>query len=177
MEKYLIWLEEYWIVENGSAVRLFEKSDFGVCFLENSTKFEKFYKENNVKWQKKKTRALICCQRRRRNDNWITKIQEEFINYDWKAKYFCSNLIRRFNYWKKQDSRKFELFLVRLWCTIFLLCEKGLVANVTSRDKNFMYIDYLEEKKFLDCIAFAISSEVGEQVLLSFSNIFNFYQM
>lgn len=42
-------------------------------------------------------------------------------------------------------------------------------------DENFMHIDYLKEKKLLDCTAFAISSEVGEQLLLSFSNIFNFY--
>lgn len=83
------WLEEYWVVENGSAVRLFEKSsgNFGVCFLKNfgPILLEKFYKENKVKW--KRSRVLICCQRRGNND-WITKIQGEFINCDWRAKLF-----------------------------------------------------------------------------------------
>lgn len=61
-----------------------------------------------------------------------------------------------------------------------ILRERRLVANQIKRqcrDENFIYIDYLEEKKLLDFTAFAISSEVGEQVLLSFSNIFNFYQI
>lgn len=45
-----------------------------------------------------------------------------------------------------------------------ILCER-LVANQIKRqcrDENFMYIDYLEEKKLLDCTAFAISSEVDD---------------
>lgn len=88
-----------------------------------------------------------------------------------------AKLHKCFNCWKNNTRRAISL----LDCNVqyIILCER-LVANQIKRqcrDENFMYIDYLEEKKLLDCTAFAISSEVGEQVLLSFSNIFNFYQI
>lgn len=42
---------------------------------------EKFYKENNVKLREKENSSIdLLSTAKRRNDNWITKIQEEFIN-------------------------------------------------------------------------------------------------
>lgn len=42
---------------------------------------EKFYKENNVKLREEENSSIdLLSTAKRRNDNWITKIQEEFIN-------------------------------------------------------------------------------------------------
>lgn len=89
-----------------------------------------------------------------------------------------AKLHKCFNCWKNNTRRAIS----PLDCNVqyYIMWEKiGSKSNKKAecRDENFIYIDYLEEKKLLDFTAFAISSEVGEQVLLSFSNIFNFYQI